>query len=47
LIEINGIEPYKAFADAHNQTVTYYRNIIAQRKGIIKANKANAQEKNG
>ncbi|MDR0603426.1 MAG: DUF6261 family protein, partial [Bacteroidales bacterium] len=26
LIEINGIAPYKAFAEAHNKTVEYYRN---------------------
>ncbi|MDR1594624.1 MAG: DUF6261 family protein [Prevotellaceae bacterium] len=38
LIEINGIEPYKAFVDAHNKTIASYRNILAQRKGIRKAN---------
>jgi hypothetical protein len=46
LIEINGIAPYKAFAEAHNKTVEYYRNIVLQRKGLRKANKASAQEKN-
>ncbi|MDR1593921.1 MAG: DUF6261 family protein [Prevotellaceae bacterium] len=45
LIEINGVEPYKAFADAHNKTIASYRNILAQRKGLREANKANATEK--
>jgi hypothetical protein len=45
LIEINGIEPYKAFADAHNKTIVYYRNILAQRKGFRKANKTDDTEK--
>jgi HD-GYP domain-containing protein (c-di-GMP phosphodiesterase class II) len=45
LIEINSIEAYKAFTDAHNKTIAYYRNILAQRKGFRKANKADATEK--
>jgi hypothetical protein len=44
LIEINGIEPYKSFVEAHNETVNYYRNIISQRKGMRKANKTEVKE---
>ncbi len=33
LIEVYGETPYKQFADAHNQTITHYKNIIKQRKG--------------
>jgi hypothetical protein len=45
LIEINGIEPYKYFADAHNKTILYYRTILRQRKGFRKANKTDTMEK--
>jgi hypothetical protein len=37
LIEINGYAQYKSFVDAHNKMIEYYRNILAQRKGIRKA----------
>ncbi len=33
LIEVYGETPYKQFADAHNQAITHYKNIIKQRKG--------------
>jgi hypothetical protein len=33
LIEINGIEQYKSFVDAHNTMIESYKNMLAQRKG--------------
>lgn len=33
LIEVHGETSYKQFADAHNQAITHYRNIIKQRRG--------------
>ncbi|MDR2679397.1 MAG: DUF6261 family protein [Tannerella sp.] len=46
LIEINGDAQYKAFVDAHNKMIEYYRNILAQRKGRRKAAKENATTEN-
>jgi hypothetical protein len=39
LIEINGIDRYKTFVDAHNKMIESYKNILAQRKGRKKATK--------
>jgi hypothetical protein len=46
LIEINGVDQYKNFVDAHNKMIEYYRNILAQRKGRRKAAKENPTTEN-
>jgi hypothetical protein len=43
LIEINGYEPYRAFAETHNKTIAYYRNIQAQRKEMRNVSKTEKQ----
>jgi hypothetical protein len=47
MMEVNGATSYQTFAAAHNETITHYRNLIAQRRGRNKAEKANTATKVG
>jgi hypothetical protein len=45
LIDINGAAQYQEFSGAHNKTIASYRNIVLQREGRRKAEKAKQSEK--